>query len=325
MDALPTDLIEMVLAKMVELGEAGSQEFFGVSGPTLSNWRNKRTAPTLAAAQKVWKVMLDSGLALPAPKLEGIAITEEPPEPVNGTGHVVFLMPMYGDIEPLTFITLVRAMKRYGMEKITIIPMLRTLIDEARNNLVQKFLATGVEWCMFIDSDMIFPCDSGAILKKMGVNYPEPKASRNAITRLMSHPADKRIVGALYQNRRGSFKPAVEIAYRSPAEDARVRGFFDGKTTTDGLEETGWIGYGMVRLHRSVFLEMQEHAKPGGLLAEIAPPVGREADAFGYFGRTPQWRGEDISMSRRCQKIGIKTFCDTGLLLGHQGKMFNLP
>lgn len=333
------DLTKIVLDKIVELGDTPAREYFGVSTGTISAWKLARTKPSILAAQKVLDEISEAApvaaveaaqkvmdeIASPAPVVAE-EVWEEPtqPTPVNVTGAVTLLMPMYENIEPLTFITLVRAMKLYGMEKISIIPICRTLIDEARNSLAQRFLKTNSEWCVFLDSDMLFPCGSGQILKKMGLDLPEPKASRNALTRIMSHPKEARIVGALYQNRRGNRRPAVELAYRSPSEEARMRGFFTGATKTDGLEDAGWVGFGMVRIHRSVFVDMQDAAKPGGLLAEIAPPVGRENDAFGYFGRTPQWRGEDISFCRRAQKIGISTKVDTGLILGHQGKQYNL-
>lgn len=321
------DLQKLVLDKIAALGSpAVAQEYFGVSPAAISTWKSGKIAPTLKAAQKVLDEM-PATETVQVPPLQ-ILETVAPPEPeaTFGSEQVVLLMPMYESVEPLAFITLVRSMKLYGMDKISIIPITRTLIDEARNSLVQKFMAipSKPEWCVFVDADQIFPCGHGGILKKMGLELPEPKASRNFLTRLMSHPKEARIVGALYKNRRGSFKPAVEIAYRSPQEDARIRGLFDGKTKTDGLEETGWIGFGGVRIHRSVFEEMQAAAVPGGALAEIAPPVGRERDAFGYFGRTAAMRGEDIAFSRRAGKIGIKVWCDHGLCMGHQGKQFNL-
>lgn len=315
------DLSKLVQEKITALGRAGSEQFFGVSQATISQWANGVKPPTLGAAQKV---LDETTLPAPTPQLQ----IEPAPEPVTGPDHLYIGMPLYENIEKLTFITLLRCMKLYGMEKISIIPVVRTLIDEARNTIAQRFLKTNAEWLVMLDSDMILPCGSGQILRKMGLELPEPKASRNAIARIMSHPKDKRIVGALYQNRRPSYKPAVEIAYRSSQEEARMRGFFETdpkkQSKGDGLEETGWIGFGMVRIHRSVFLEMQESAKPGGPLEDIAPPKGREPDAFGYFGRTSQWRGEDVAHGRRCQKIGIPTHVDLGLLCGHNGDRYNL-
>ena len=305
-DNTPRDLANLVLAKIAALGDTEASKYFEMSMATILAWRTRKTPPSLAAAQRVW----DDTLTCHAPEIWG----------GNGKESVCLAMPMYENVEPLTMVTLIRCMKLYGMDKIRIIPEMRTLIDEARNTLVQRFMATDSEYCLFLDADMILPCGAGAMLRQHGFTVPEPKASVNAIERIMSHPKEARIVGALYRNRRGTGKPALELAYRSAQEDERLRGFFDGKTKGEGLEETGWVGFGMVRIHRSVFKEMQDAAVEGGPLAEIAPPKGREKDAFGYFGRTPQWRGEDISYCRRAQKIGIKTYVDTGLLLGHMGK-----
>lgn len=320
------NLAQIVRDKIASFASpAEAAAYFEVKTSAISAWKNGGVVPTLKAAQKVLDETPEVAAPAPLvmPKLE-IADEPAPPEPVEGSDQVYLGMPLYSGVEDLTFITLVRSMKLYGMDKVSIIPVCRTLIDEARNTIVQRFMKTNARYLVFVDSDMIFPCGSGAILKKMGLDLPEPKASRNALARIMSHPESVKIVGALYQNRRGTFKPAVEIAYRSPQEDARMRGLFDGKTTKDGLEDTGWIGFGMVRLHRSVFEEMQNAAKPGGPLADIAPPEGREADAFGYFGRTSVARGEDVAFCRRAGKIGIRVHVDTGLLLGHQGQRYNL-
>lgn len=317
-----TLLSNAVLDRIKDLGD-GAADYFGVPPGLIAQWLKGSRPVSIAAAEKVYaEAMAERAKALPMPQ---IAAAPSPIELI-GSEQVVILMPIYETIEPLTFITLVRCMKLYGMEKISIIPVCRTLIDEARNTLVQKFMAipSKPEWCVFLDADQIFPCGSGAILRKMGLALPEPKASRNALVRLMSHPKDKRIVGAVYGNRRGNHKPALELAYRSAQEDTRARQLFTGENKEDGLVETGWIGFGMVRIHRSVFEDMQKAAVEGGPLAEIAPPKGREGDAFGYFGRTSVHRGEDIVFCRRCQKIGIPTHADFGLVIGHQGKQYSM-
>jgi hypothetical protein len=170
-----------------------------------------------------------------------------------------------------------------------------------------------------IDSDMIPPCGSSAMLRKQGFNLPDVKGNRNALERIMSHPADKKIVGALYRDRRGLNKAQCEKGFSSATENQRLLDLFAGKGNSDGLEEQGWIGGGMLRIHRSVFIAMKEAAKPGGPLADIAPGKGRENDPYGFFGRTSQWRGEDVAFGRRAQMIGIKSWLDTGILCGHRG------
>lgn len=305
-DNTPRELVGLVLSKITELGDKAAQEYFGVSAGTISAWKTLKTFPSIVAAQKVW----DDTLLCQAPEMWG-----------KVADKVHILLPVYESMEPLTFVTLFRCCKLYGMDKVQLVPELRTLIDEARNTLAQKaILAKG--YAVFVDADMVLPCGNGPMLRTYGYSVPEPKASRNALERIMSHPPSARIVGAIYRNRRGTHKPACAKAYGSPEGDRWLRGLFDGTTQSDELIDAGgWVGFGMVRIHYTVFEEMQAAAVPGGPLEEIRPPVGREKDAFGYFGRTPQWRGEDISFCRRAEKIGIKTQIDTGLLLGHVAKV----
>lgn len=303
-DNTPRNLAQLVLGRITALGDAKAAEYFDVSAGTIHAWRTGKNMPSLEAAQRVW----DDTLLCQTPEVWGA-----------NPAAVVLLMPMYEMIEPMTFTTLVRSCKLYGFDKISIVPKWRTLIDEARNDLVEKFLLTQSEYCIFPDADGVFPCGSGAMLRQIGLNLPEPKASRNAIDRIMSHPKEARIVGALYKDRRGGIRAQCEGAFRSPAENARLLGFFDGKTQGDGLEEHGWVGFGMVRIHRSVFLEMKAEMREGGKLADMAPPAGRENEPYGYFGRNSRWRGEDVAFCRRAGILGIKTYVDTGLLLGHIG------
>lgn len=317
------DLTKLVLNKITELGDTPSREYFGVSTGTISAWKLGRTKPSILAAQKVLDEQPEMTPAVAAPVVAN-EVWEEPAapaKPVNLTGEVTLLMPMNGGIPPESFTTLVRACKLYGMEKITIIPKWRTLIIEARNDLAQKFLATKNEWCIFIDIDGVFPCGSGALLRKIKLDLPEPKASRNFITQLMSHPADKLIVGALYRDRSDGARAQCEIGFRSPQGNERLLSLFDPKLKNgeDGLEACPWVGFAAVRVHRSVFERMIEAAKPGGLLAEIAPPVGREGEPYGFFDTNRQARGEDVKFCRRAGQLNIPVWLDRGTILGHFG------
>lgn len=313
------DLHKLVLDKIASIGDDESQKYFEVSAATISAWKLGRTVPKLAAAQKVVNELPAHApaTAVAAP----VAAEEVWEEPVKVGGAVTLLMPMMHGLPPETFTTLVRACKLYGMDKISIIPRWRTLIVEARNDLAHKFLATKNEWCIFIDADGVFPCGSGALLKKIHLDLPEPKASRNVISQLMSHPADKLIVGALYKDRAEGIRAQCEIGFRSAEGNARLMGLFNSslKNGEDGLEACPWVGFGAVRVHRSVFEKMIDAAKLGGPLADIAPPVGREGEPYGFFDTTRQARGEDVKFCRRAGQLGISVWLDRGCLLGHFG------
>lgn len=306
LDLTPHDLSALVLDKINVLGTSKAAEYFEVSEGSIRLWASRRNGPSLAAVQKCW----DESLLCRSPEIWG----------GNGKENVHLLIPAYETVEPYFMVTLIKAMKTYGMDRIGVIPKTRTLIDEARNDLADKFLLTKSEWCIFLDVDHILPCGSTGLVRKMGLKTPDAKAGRNVIERLMSHPKDKRIVGALYVDRRGGNKVQCETAFRSPQENQRLLELFNGKNQSDALEETGWVGFGCVRIHRSVFEEMKAAAKPGGPLADIAPPAGREGEPYGYFGRNSKQRGEDVAVCRRAQSIGIKVYVDHGALLGHLGR-----
>lgn len=308
-DNAPRELVRLVLDKIAELGDARAREYFDVSAGTISAWKSLKTFPSIVAAQKVW----DESLACRSPEIWG----------GNGKESVMVLLPVYETIEPFFFISLMKCMKLYGMDRITLIPVTRTLIEEARNDLVAKALLTKAEWFIFMDCDMILPCGSANLARKMGFNGPDVKLNRNAIERLMSHPKEYRIIGGLYRDRRVGNRVLCAKAFGNQNENARLMGLFSGDTKDDGLEDAGgWVAPGMSRFHRSVFEEMAAEArKPNSPLADILPPPPpRDKEPMGFFGRTSAWRGEDIAMMRRAGLIGIKSYIDTGLIMGHVGR-----
>lgn len=306
MDNTPRELVRLVLDKIHELGDIKAREYFEVSAGTISAWRNLKTFPSIVAAQKVW----DDSPLCQTPEVWG----------KGGEVPLVIGLPIYGDMSPLNHITLFANYRRYGIEKITIIPRFRTLIDEARCDLAQKFLVTKAEWLVMCDDDSILPTGNTAFLRKNGWNVPERLGNRVALERLMSHPKEYRIVGALYRDRKGGVKAQCERAFRSPQENARLLDIMSGKNLTDdGLEENGWTGTGLIRIHRSVFEEMAEASKNGGPLAEIAAPPEHGDRPLGFFGRSSRWRGEDVGFGMRAGLISIKSYTDVGLYVGHKG------
>lgn len=306
-DLTPRDLFSLVTDKITALGDSAAQEYFGVSHGTIVAWRKGKTPPSLAAAQKCW----DDSPVCQTPEVWGVAANK---------AEIMVLLPIYEQVEPLFMVTLHRSIKNYGIEKVSIIPRLKTLIDESRNYLVDRFLLTNAEWCIFADADGVLPCGNGNMLRKEGYDVVEPKASYNALTRIMSHPKEYTIVGALYKDRRHGIKVQCETAFRSESENKRLLGFFDGTTRSEGLEETGWVGHQLVRWHRSVFMDMKAAAVKGGVLEDMMPPPGREGEPLGYFGRTSRWRGEDVAACRRAAMAGHRTYIDTGLCVGHCGR-----
>jgi len=301
---MTSDLTLLVIKKIEELGDEGAAAYFSVSKSTVASWRNRASRPHIMAAQKV---------------LDEAAIAPELPED-NEKASLQVLLPIYDDPTPLNHITLLANYRHYGVDKINILTKLRTLIDEARNDLAHRAMQKNQsKYVLFVDSDMVLPVGNAKSLHKHGWPIPERLGNRMAIERIMSHPPEYRIVGGLYRDRRVGRQAQTEKAYRSKAENDRLIGIMDGRVNDDGLEENRWVATGFMRVDISVFHEMAAEAKPGGKLADIAPPAGRENEPIGFFGRTSQWRGEDIAFCRRAGLLGIKTYCDVGCVLGHAG------
>lgn len=293
------DITALVLTKIEALGASKAADYFGVSIPTISDWRKQLRLPSLAAGQMVLNEYLEI----------------KPPEIWNLTGkRVLILMPIYRSLNGLTHVTLFVNYARYGVEKIGLIPKFRTLISEARNMLADMALKTDSEWFIFVDDDVVLPCENGAMLRSIGCNIPEPNASFNAISRIMSHGPEHKIVSALYFGRNESNRAQVANAFESPSEDARyhtmrrVGGEFP-------LEKVRFAGMGFMRIHRSVFETMRERADE--LFPEIKPKMdGRH---YGYFNPPGPDTGEDCIMCERAAMCGFPTYLDPSLMLGHCG------
>jgi hypothetical protein len=307
MDNTPRELVKLVIDKIQELGDKRAAEYFEVSAGTIKAWKSLTTFPSIVAAQKCW----DENPICQAPEIWGSA----------GNVPLAMLLPIYGDMSAMNHVTLFANYRKYGIDKITIIPRFRTLIDEARNDLVKTALATKAEWMVMCDDDSILPTGNFAFLRKNGWSVPERLGNRVALERLMSHSKEYRIVGALYRDRKGGTKAQCERGFRSPQENARLLDIMTGKNATDdGLEENAWVGTGFLRVHRSVFEEMAAAAKPGGPLEEMAPPAEHGDRPMGFFGRNSRWRGEDVGFGMRAKSIGIKSYVDVGLYVGHKGE-----
>lgn len=180
--------------------------------------------------------------------------------------------------------------------------------------LADMALKTDSEHFIFIDDDMILPCENGAMLRGIGCNIPEPNASFNAISRIMSHDPKHKIVSALYFGRNDAHRAQVASAFESPAEDAR----YHEMARTGGefqLEEVRFAGFGMVRIHRSVFEIMREKADE--LFPQIKPKA--EGRHYGYFTPDGPDQGEDCVFCERAKMCGIPTMLDPSLILGHCG------
>jgi hypothetical protein len=291
------DLRKGVKDKISELGVIEASKFFGVSSGTISNWANGKTPPSLDAAQMV--------LEVPEPP-------QVLPEPVWEGRKVHILLPVYKTFSAATHYSLFANYAKYGPSKIALTMQNRTLIVEARNILSHKALESDSEWFIFVDDDMVLPCGSAGIINgRYGGKIPEPGASMNAITRLMSHPAHMKIVGGLYFGRHPKGMAQCALGLKNPEESDKLR-----RHKYTSPISMAWVGTGLVKIHRSVFEELKKHIDSGKW--PECKPVNDES-WYGFWNQQGPRIGEDVSFGRRCNEIGIESYLDPVLECLHVG------
>jgi len=300
---MATKFRQCVIDKITELGTTKAAEFFGVSLGCVSNWKNGKVDPPLRAVEMVYK----------EPE------ATEPQKLTTWQGKdVLLLVPIYRSFSPHTHFTLFANYAKYGAEKIGMIMENRTLIHEARNILVDKALKTTSNWFIFVDDDMLIPCGNAELFnKRYGANLPNEIAGVNGISRLMSHPADKLIVGSLYFGRAPMGKAQCCSAFATPGESEKYR-----NGTYRGLRQEEWVAPGFMRIHRSVFEKLKE-AIDKGEFPECKPKALDKW--YGYFAPIQVGVGEDVSFGRRCKQIGIQSYVDASLVCLHAGECFYGP
>ena len=271
-----------------------------------------------AAANSVQTVsLLDEVLA----ELHRLEVVQNRPELFDIQGkRVMLLNATQASMNWRTHFTLFRNYAMYGPEKIGLIPQGQTVIHEARNILARAALDTDSEWfIMGPDDDLVLPCGSSHIMNHyFNARLPEPCASYNAISRLMSHPADKLVVGALYFVKGNSTFSGNRMVGRAICEQAFRDDEFNRQLhmvkPDAGLIKQDWVAIGFCRIHRTVF-EAIIHAADGRW-PEIVPTT-----KGGYYGIFQPSIGpeinEDVSFGKRCKALGIDHWLDSGLVCGH--------
>jgi transcriptional regulator with XRE-family HTH domain len=303
------DLKKLVLAKIETLGVKEAAKYFGVSAGTVSNWSTGKTSPSIDAAQAV---LLDGGVEIGTAEPQ---IVEE--KLVEWEGRkVILLMPVYRTYNPDTHFTLFANYAKYGPEKIGMIQEKKTNVYEARNIMVKKFLnETDAPFGLMGDDDMIYPTGNpGHMNVRYKAGLSTQLASRVAISRIMSWPEDKKIVGALYFGRHDGGKAQCSKGFAEPASNNKFRAGLYG----DGLVPVDWVGTGFMRIHRSVFEEMQKEID-AGRWGDDLKPLNIERGWYGFFTPNKVGIGEDVSFCLRAKAIGIQTYVDAGLVCLHAG------
>jgi len=298
---MPT-LINKVLAKCEELGSSEAARYFGVTPQSIYNWRKGKSSPSIEAIEHV---------------LEDEA-KMKPHDVIHWTGrNVMVLLPVYRNVSIETHYTLFANYAKYGPEKIGIMIEKRTLIHESRNILVDNFLKTNAEWCIFVDDDMILPFGNEALFtQRYRCKIPGKFTSQTAISRIMSHDVDKPIVGALYFGRHEFGRGQCADGFASDVENAVLHDY----NQIGGLREQRWVGTGMTRIHRSVMEKMKAAAETEWPHILPKNKEGQPDRPVGYFTPDIVGQGEDVAFCLRAGKLGIPIYLDTGLVCLHTGE-----
>lgn len=301
------NLTKRVQAKIEELGIPEAAKFFGKSIGTVTNWKTGKNPPTIEAAE----LCLASGAGEYDPGDPDEAMTDWEGK------KLIVLLPAYQYINPKTHFTLFANYAKYGPEKIGIRYKQRTLIEEARSVLIHAaYEETEAEDYLFVDNDMVIPCGNEGIYNgRYNAGVKPATARMNAISRIMSHPKEKGIIGGLYYGRNEFGKPQCGQGFRNKDSSD----FRKGKVS--GLIETEFVGTGFMRIPRWVIAEMKK-AIDEGKFPECKPAT--KDGHYGYFAK-PNGIGEDVSFCRRASQLGIKSYVDTDLVCLHEGSMLFGP
>lgn len=296
------NLKRLVLDKIEGLGTKDAAKHFGVSIGTISNWSSGKTEPSIEAVQ----LSIDDSFVLHEPASEELAMWEG--------RKVMLLLPVYRTFNADTHYTLFANYAKYGPEKLAIDYVKRTVIHEARNMLIDRFMKTpSAETAIMFDDDMILPCGNAGIFNgRFGAGVTEQLASVCAISRLMAHGKDKGIVGGLYFGRHDAGKAQCEKGFSSNTENEKLR-----LGRYSGLVPTGWVGTGAIKIEKWV-IEKMKHEIDEGRWPDCKP--NSEDSWYGYFNPIRVRVGEDVSFGRRAEEIGIRSYVDAGLVCLHNGE-----
>jgi hypothetical protein len=167
-----------------------------------------------------------------------------------------------------------------------------TNVSQNRNQLVRKFLETGIEWLWFIDDDMVFE-DTPDILDRMLE---------------VADPVKCPILGALcFSRHAGADQEIVATIYSFAEKDGETKLVRQVGYPRDQLVQVNATGTGCLLVHRRVFVELArrwqtpwpwfDYSEWGHAFSSWGPVPGED---FEYAGPGDHI-GEDITFCIRAQ------------------------
>lgn len=322
-------LTDLVIRKVDELGREAAADFFSVKPDTIDTWKSSGKV-SLAAVEKVFvepSVESDKPAAVEVAEWEG--------------KKVALLCPWYRDVEAPTAACLLRMVDRAKMT--LFLSYNDAFISHARDTLAKQFFESGIEWSLWIDSDVVFPVGNADWFNNItGFGFPEKFAGMHVVNRLLSH--GKTLVGGVYFGRSPKGKPMFSEGFWNPQEASLIRSV----GPQDKIKPTKWVATGCLLAHKSVYHDIvkkypqlknkwfsaSEHdlvtatkealavLNDGSATAEARLQKMAEIMRRGQTASANNSQlgtGEDVIFCHRATSAGHQSHVDLGLILGHIG------
>lgn len=297
------DLKQLVIDDIDKLGYDEAALKYSVHRNTIVNWMKGKAHPGYEALQLAFS------------EKQGTCTVKEEMAQWSGM-KLIIGMPVHRTVEAGAMHSIMANYAKFDKGRIGFtITQGVTLLEDARNSIVDKFLASDAEKLVFWDDDVLGVCGSTAIFNGYyGIDVPEKFSSRVLLNELWN--ADKDVVGSLYFGRNTRGVGQYSEAFQSKEEDKKAHNL-----EFDGVQETQWVGTGCMMVKREVFLKIREMAP------QLWPTtVPRQTHLpHGWFNRISADIGEDVSFCSRARQCGFKVYVHKGALAGHIGPMIYGP
>lgn len=233
---------------------------------------------------------------------------------------VMFACPAYGGMmHTTTVLSLFQAIPELTQANIHLALKITngdSHVDRARNTVAMSFLNSGLDYLLFVDSDIGFQAKSIIRLVNSGydvcgVAYPKKEIDWEKIKRIAPDCKDAAELEMRAMNYVINFPDPSKITI-----------------TPDKFAEVQDLGTGFMLIHRSVFLKMIEAYPAMKHMAPVASD-GKPIDDkphYAFFDaqvdpESQQFLTEDWQFCRQWQRIGGKVWLDLTGVLSHTGSM----
>lgn len=219
-------------------------------------------------------------------------------------GSIMLAIPMFGGIchgdFTLSLVRSVQTLTRAGFDVSIEVMMGDSLVPRARNNLAQRFLASGKDMLMFLDADIVF--GDFDIIKLI--------------------VAGKDLVAATYPRKRlnlDAYKQAI-LKLKDNPEDWLGSYIFkaeSGESDDVGLLEVSHVPTGFMLIQRIVFERLQQFVP-----SYVDIVDGQRIEAWDYFSIGPVngvYMSEDYSFCHAWKQAGGQIYLAPFIRLKHIG------